>query len=172
MQSLSEQVFSSCCHDQGAVLDTAGGMSRAAGVCGAPETDIMVVDQSEGDTDVEELQAVIERAVRTRTLNPRWLDGMLTHDYHGAKIVKDRVEYLLGLAATTSSVESWVFDKTAERLMFDEDMRSRLERNNPYATQRMAEVLLESNQRGYWQATDGQLEKLRNLMLEMEGGLE
>jgi len=149
-----------------------GGMFRAAGVCGAPETDIMVVDQSEGDTDVEELQAVIERAVRTRTLNPRWLDGMLTHDYHGAKIVKDRVEYLLGLAATTSSVESWVFDKTAERLMFDEDMRARLERNNPYATQRMAEVLLESNQRGYWQATDGQLEKLRNCMLEMEGGLE
>ncbi len=145
---------------------------RAADVCGSSSADIMVIDQAEGDSDVEELQTVIERAVRTRTLNPDWLDGMLAHDYHGAKIIKDRVEYLLGLAATTGSVESWVFDHTAERLIFDEDMRSRLERNNLFATQRMAEVLLESNRRGYWQATDGQLEKLRDLMLEMEGGLE
>jgi cobaltochelatase CobN len=149
-----------------------GGMSRATATCGAPDSDIMVVDQSEGDTDVEELQTVLERAARTRTLNPRWLDGMLTHEFHGAKIVKDRVEYLLGLAATTNAVESWVFDHTADRLVFDEDMRARLERNNPFATQRMAEVLLESNRRGYWQASDGQLEKLRDLMLEMEGGLE
>ena len=149
-----------------------GGMASAATVSGAQQTDIMIVDQAEGDSEVEELQAVIERAVRTRTLNPQWLDGMLAHDYHGTKIVKDRVEYLLGLAATTNSVESWVFDQTAERLMFDEDMRTRLERNNPFATQRMAEVLLESNRRGYWQATDGQLEKLRDIMLEMEGGLE
>ena len=149
-----------------------GGMSRAAEACGADNSDIMVVDQSEGDTDIEELQTVIERATRTRTLNPRWLDGMLEHEFHGAKIVKDRVEYLLGLAATTKAVESWVFDQTAERLVFDEEMRARLERNNPFATQRMAEVLLESNHRGYWQATDDQLEKLRDLMLAMEGGLE
>jgi cobaltochelatase CobN len=97
---------------------------------------------------------------------------MLAHDFHGAKIVKDRVEYLLGLAATTHAVESWVFDQTAERLIFDETMRARLQSNNPYATRRMAEVLLESNRRGYWQASDGQLEKLRDLMLAMEGGLE
>ena len=110
--------------------------------------------------------------MRTRTLNPRWLEGMLAHDFHGAKNIKDRVEYLLGLAATTHAVESWVFDQTAERLIFDDTMRSRLERNNPYATQRMAEVLLESSRRGYWQASDAQLEKLHDLMLEMEGGLE
>jgi cobaltochelatase CobN len=149
-----------------------GGMTRAAEVCGASSTDIMVVDQAEGDSEVENLQPVIERATRTRTLNPDWLDGMLSHDYHGAKIVKDRVEYLLGLAATTNSVQSWVFDQTADRLIFDEDMRARLERNNPFATQRMAEVLLESNHRGYWQATAEQLEKLRDLMLAMEGDLE
>ncbi len=149
-----------------------GGMARAAGACGAEGADIMVVDQAGGDTDVEELASVVERATRTRTLNPRWLDGMLAHDFHGAKIVKDRVEYLLGLAATTHAVEPWVFDRAAERLIFDEQMRLRLERNNPYAAQRTAEVLLESNRRGYWQASDEQLEKLRGIMLAMEGGLE
>lgn len=149
-----------------------GGMARAAAACGAEGADIMVVDQAGDDTGVEELALVVERAARTRTLNPRWLDGMLAHDFHGGKIVKDRVEYLLGLAATTHAVESWVFDKAAERLIFDDTMRARLKRNNPYATQRMAEVLLESNRRGYWQASDGQLEKLRDIMLEMEDGLE
>jgi cobaltochelatase CobN len=149
-----------------------GGMARAAAACGAESADIMVVDQAGDDTDVEELASVVERAARTRTLNPRWLEGMLAHDFHGGKIVKDRVEYLLGLAATTHAVESWVFDKAAERLIFDDSMRARLERNNPYATQRMAEVLLESNRRGYWQASDEQIKKLRDLMLALEGGLE
>jgi cobaltochelatase CobN len=149
-----------------------GGMARAAAHCGAEGADIVVVDQAGDETEVEELGPVIERAARTRTLNPRWLDGMLAHDFHGGKIVKDRVEYLLGLAATTHAVDSWVFDKAAERLIFDDTMRTRLERNNPFATQRMAEVLLESNRRGYWQATDAQIEKLRDIMLEMEGGLE
>jgi cobaltochelatase CobN len=149
-----------------------GGMARAAATCGAEGADIMVIDQAGDDTGVEELASVVERAARTRTLNPRWLEGMLAHDFHGGKIVKDRVEYLLGLAATTHAVESWVFDKAAERLIFDENMRARLERNNPYATQRMAEVLLESNRRGYWQASDAQLEKLRDIMIDMEGGLE
>lgn len=149
-----------------------GGMARAAATCGAESADIVVVDQAGDDTDVEELASVVERAARTRTLNPRWLEGMLAHDFHGGKIVKDRVEYLLGLAATTHAVESWVFDKAAERLIFDDTMLSRLERNNPYATQRMAAVLLESNRRGYWQATGEQLEKLRDIMLALEGGLE
>jgi len=149
-----------------------GGMARAAQVCGAADSDIMVVDQTEDETAVEELRCVVERATRTRTMNPRWIEGMLAHEHHGGKIVKDRVEYLLGLAATTGAVDSWLFDSAAERLLFDEDMRARLERNNPYATQRMAEVLLESTRRGYWQATDKQMDKLRELMLGMEGALE
>ena len=63
-----------------------GGMAKAAHVSGASGADIMVVDQVEGDTDVEELQTVVERAVRTRTLNPRWLDGMLAHDFTARKL--------------------------------------------------------------------------------------
>ena len=43
---------------------------------------------------------------------------------------------------------------------------------NPWALQRIAEVLLEANQRGLWKAKAETKQKLAELMLEMEGELE
>ena len=110
----------------------------------------MVIDSTEEDVVVEGLKIAIERATRTRTLNPLWIEGMLKHDFHGAKKIKDRVEYLLAFAATTGKVENWIFDEVADRLIFDEEMRRRLQENNPYATMRIAELLVEAERRGYW----------------------
>ena len=43
---------------------------------------------------------------------------------------------------------------------------------NPWALQRMAEVLLEAEQRGLWQAKAETKEELERLYLSMEGELE
>ena len=115
---------------------------------------------------------VIERATRTRTLNPRWLEGMLKHDFHGAKKIKDRVEYLLGLTATTGKVENWIFDEVADRLIFDDKMRKKLQINNPYAAIKISELLIESERRGYWKVEEEKLKKLRNITLDMEWDVE
>jgi len=40
----------------------------------------------------------------TDLLNPQWIDAMLSHDFHGGKNIADRVEYLIGLDATTQSM--------------------------------------------------------------------
>ena len=129
-------------------------------------------NEKEEDVVVEDLKTVIERATRTRTLNPQWLEGMLKHDFHGAKKIKDRVEYLLGFAATTGKVENWIFDEVADRLIFDEEMRKRLQSNNPYATMRIAELLMEAERRGYWKTEKEKLEKLQDIILGMEGTVE
>ncbi len=97
---------------------------------------------------------------------------MLEHDVHGAQQIGDRVEYLIGFAATTHAVQSWVFSAVAERFVFDEAMRSRLKENNLYAGEEIVRRLAEAHGRGYWQATPEELERLRRISLELEGDIE
>jgi cobaltochelatase CobN len=69
-------------------------------------------------------------------------------------------------------VENWIWSSVAERFIFDEEMRKRLMENNRYAALGLVERLLEAEQRGYWDATDEELEQLRDAYLEMEGNIE
>ncbi|MHA1685543.1 MAG: cobaltochelatase subunit CobN [Candidatus Heimdallarchaeaceae archaeon] len=149
-----------------------GGLSRSIESKKGEKAETMVIDTTEEDVAVEDLKIVIERATRTRTLNPKWLEGMLKHDFHGAKKIKDRVEYLLAFAATTKKVENWIFEEVADRLIFDEEMRKKLQANNPYATMKIAELLIESEKRGYWKTEERKLKELRDLILNMESEIE
>ncbi|WP_432703934.1 cobaltochelatase subunit CobN [Methanothermobacter thermautotrophicus] len=99
------------------------------------------------------------------------MDGMLAHDHHGAKNIKDRVEHLLGFSATTGAVDNWVYDDVAETLILDDEMR-RISENNPYAAVRMGEILLETAERGYWDAPDETLNRIREVLLGLEYELE
>lgn len=149
-----------------------GGLSQAAAAHRGEKVPVAVIDQTEAEPEVEELSTALERGTRSRTLNPQWLEGMLAHDFHGAKKIKDRVEYLLGFAATTGSVADWVFDSVADTLMLDPDMLKQLRDNNPYATSRIGEILIESNSRGYWQAAPERLQQVRDIVMDLESGLE
>ena len=149
-----------------------GGLSRTVQDKKGEKADVLVIDSTEEDVAVEDLKIVIERATRTRLLNPRWIQGLLKHDFHGAKKIKDRVEYLLGFAATTGKVENWVFDEVADRLVFDEEMGKKLQLNNPYATIKISELLIESERRGYWKVEKEKLRRLRDIILNMEGEVE
>ena len=140
-----------------------GGLSRTVQDKKGEKADVLVIDSTEEDVDVEDLKIAIERATRTRLLNPRWIQGLLKHDFHGAKKIKDRVEYLLGFAATTEKVENWVFD---------EEMGKKLQLNNPYATIKISELLIESERRGYWKVEKEKLRRLRDIILNMEGEVE
>jgi cobaltochelatase CobN len=149
-----------------------GGLSKVAASHRGEKVPVAVVDQTQAEPEVEELSRALERGTRSRTLNPKWIEGMLAHDFHGAKKIKDRVEYLLGFAATTGSVADWVFDAVADTLMLDPDMLERLRENNPYAASRIGELLIESNSRGYWQAGDERLQQVRDIVMDLESGLE
>ena len=97
---------------------------------------------------------------------------MVKHDFHGAQQVKTRVENLIGLAATTGKVESWVFDNVADRLIFDQEMRRRLEENSRFAIVEIGELLIESEKRGYWKADESKSKQLRKIILTMKDQLE
>jgi cobaltochelatase CobN len=149
-----------------------GGLARSVKEKRGEYPEQWVVDTTEENLEIEDVEKVIDWATRARTLNPKWIDGMLSHDFHGAQKVAQRVEYLLGLQATTGMVKEWLFDQAAQTLLFDEEMRRRLVENNKYATLDLAERMLEAHNRGYWQATPEELEKLKTMILDMETWLE
>ncbi|MEM4525339.1 MAG: cobaltochelatase subunit CobN [Methanothermobacter sp.] len=149
-----------------------GGLSSSVKALKGEEASIKVIDSTEEEIYVEDLEKTIERAARTRILNPKWLNGMLKHDFHGAKHIKDRIENLLGFSATTQKVENWVYENVADRLILDPQMRKRLLENNPFATIEIGEILLETERRGYWKTSKEKIQKIKEIILSIEYELE
>ncbi|WP_297184559.1 cobaltochelatase subunit CobN [Thermococcus sp.] len=149
-----------------------GGLSKSVEVLKGEKPEMLIADTTREVVKVESIKEAIERGTITRILNPKWINEMLKHEFHGAQKIADRVEYLLGLAATTNAVKNWIWDKVAERFMFDEEIFERLKESNPYATKEILERLLEANRRGYWKADEEILEELEDKYLELDGMLE
>ncbi|MEU4893985.1 cobaltochelatase subunit CobN [Streptomyces sp. NPDC044780] len=113
------------------------------------------------------------RVFRARVVNPRWIEAMRRHGYKGAFELAATVDYLFGYDATTGVVADWMYDKLAQTYLLDPENRSFLEQANPWALHGMAERLLEAESRGLWAEPDPEvLERVRELYLETEGGLE
>ncbi|MFZ2472227.1 MAG: magnesium chelatase subunit H [Methanothrix sp.] len=149
-----------------------GGLSNAIKSAGGDLPQMLITDTTGEAICTEDLQDSVNRGIRTRLLNPKWIDAMLEHDYHGGQQIAKRVENALGLAATTHSIADWVWSAIAERYIFDEPVRERLEKNNKFACGQVMERLLEAERRGYWNATGDELERLKEAYLDLEGEIE
>jgi cobaltochelatase CobN len=149
-----------------------GGLSNAVRTAKGERPEMLISDTTGEAIRTEDVRDAVTRGVRTRLLNPKWIDGMLKHDFHGAQQLAERLENVLGLAATTHSVDNWIWSSIADRYIFDEEIRERLLENNRFAAVEIAERLFEAEKRGYWDATEEEMEKLRDAYLQMEGDIE
>ncbi|RKN84426.1 cobaltochelatase subunit CobN [Paenibacillus ginsengarvi] len=149
-----------------------GGLSKAVEMAKGSRADIHITDSAGERVKTELAEHVIARGVRTRLMNPKWIDALLAHPYHGAQHIAKRFDNILGLAATTGKVEDWVFDRLHDVYVADELRSRQMELNNKWAYHAMIESLLESEQRGYWRPDEDTLEKLRSKYAETEGHLE
>ncbi|MBV8083973.1 MAG: cobaltochelatase subunit CobN, partial [Chloroflexi bacterium] len=109
---------------------------------------------------------------RTKTLNPRWYEGMLAHGYEGVREIESHVTNTYGWSVTCRAVPDWVYDRIADTYALDGDMRQRLQELNPHAAAGLLSRLLEAADRGYWAATEETREALRRAFLEAEGSVE
>ena len=163
-------------------FDTLGGISRAiqrakAGTEGAATkvAPVYIGDQtrdSDGGGTVRTLTEQVALETRTRMLNPKWYEGMLEHGYEGVRQIEVHLTNTLGWSATTGQVQPWVYQQLTETFMLDPTMRERLAELNPTASARMANRLLEAQQRKYWSPDAGVLEALRRAGDELEDRLE
>ncbi len=118
---------------------------------------------------VRSLAEEAARVVRTRVINPKWIQAMTRHGYKGAFELAATVDYLFGYDATAGIVEDWMYEKVTDAYVADPEIRKFLEKANPWALRSMAERLLEAVDRGLWAASPGALDTLRAALLEAEG---
>jgi magnesium chelatase subunit H len=149
-----------------------GGMTRAVKQQRGAGVPVYIGDQTRGDGLVRTLEEQVSLETRTRILNPKWYEGLLVAGHEGVRQVEQHVTNALGLSATTGQVPGWVYQRIGETFVLDPAMRERLARLNPQATTRMAQRLLEANDRGYWQPDDATLDALRDASDALEDRLE
>ena len=112
------------------------------------------------------------RVMRSRILNPKWLEGLKRHGFKGAQEISAALDSLFGWDATAEAAEDWMYQSFAERFLFDEETRSWMERVNRWAVHSAAERLLEAHQRGMWATDEETLKKLRGIYMQAEGSIE
>lgn len=150
----------------------AGGLQRAASLSGSSKVESLILDTTGDKVYADTFAESAARGVRTRILNPKWIDGQLSHPFHGGQQIADRMENLLGLAATADCIPSDTFSRVEETYVSDPDMRRRMQENNRYAYLSSLERLMEADRRGYWDASPEQRDELREVYLETEGEIE
>lgn len=150
-----------------------GGLAKSVEIArGGTRAKQYITDTTGDKVRTETADKAIARGIRTRVLNPKWIDGMLEHPYHGGAEIAARFENVMGLAATTGDVEPWIYDELDAKYVADPDMRARMAENNPHAYMNILEQLMEYHSRGYWNATDEQLDRIRQVYLDLENSLE
>lgn len=153
-------------------VDTLGGVTRAVRRAKGEEIGVYIGDQTQGRPKIRTLGDQLALETRTRTLNPRWYEAMLHHGYEGVRQIEAQVTTTLGWSATTGEVAPWVYQKISETFVLDETMRARLAALNPKAAVRMANRLVEANERQYWKPDAATLAALKNAANDLEDQLE
>jgi len=154
-------------------FDTLGGIARAVKRArGGQETPVYIGDQTRGAGTVRTLKDQIALETRSRSLNPKYFEGLLRHGAEGVRQIEAQVTNTLGWSATTGHVEPWVYQRLSETFVLDEAMRKRLAGLNPEASSRMAQRLLEASDRNYWQPDADTLAALQRAADELEDRLE
>ena len=119
------------------------------------------------------LSREIDKVVRSRLLNPRWIEGMRSHGYKGAFEMAASLDYLFAYDASTGLVPDWCYSSVQDSWLDEQANADFLKRHNPWALRDMAERLLEAANRGLWDCSDqARLERLRDIVLNAEGCIE
>jgi cobaltochelatase CobN len=150
-----------------------GGLIAAAATVRDSQPLSMVGDSSDARRVVT--RSVAEETafvLRSRILNPAWIEGLQRHGYKGAGDLSKVLDILFGWDATAEVMDDWMYARVADRYALDPDMRDWLTTVNPYALANILDKLLEAIRRGMWQASDTMRAQLEAAYLATEGDIE
>jgi len=146
-----------------------GGMLAAAETLGGKATASYHGDHSQPDVPrIRTLKEELNRVVRARAVNPKWIDGAKRHGYKGAFELAATVDNLFAFDATTHLIDDHQYALLAEAYVLDADTRGFMQQHNPHALRDITERLLEAQQRGLWGEPGDYREALEELLMDME----
>jgi magnesium chelatase subunit H len=131
-----------------------------------------IADTTTANAQVRTLSETVRLDARTKLLNPKWYEGMLSHGYEGVRELSKRLVNTMGWSATAGAVDNWIYEDTNTTFIQDKEMQQRLMNLNPHSFRKIVSTLLEVNGRGYWETSEENLDKLRELYQEVEDRIE
>ena len=127
-----------------------GGFAAAASSLGNT-AELIVLDVTDANRPrARTLDAALARIVRSRAVNPRFIEGQMRHGARGAAELAETVDRLVDFAETTGKVASALFDLVHDAYLGDERVRDFLMRENPQAARAIAERLDAARRKGLW----------------------
>ena len=128
-----------------------GGMTAAVEQASGVRPRVYHNDHSRPEHPViRSLEEEVSRVMRSRVVNPKWIDGVKRHGYKGAFEIAATVDYMFAFAATTGAVRPHHFDLAYDAFLADDATRNFIRDNNPAALREIAERFREAQQRGLW----------------------
>lgn len=131
-----------------------------------------IADTTTANAQVRTLSETVRLDARTKLLNPKWYEGMLSHGYEGVRELSKRLVNTMGWSATADAVDNWVYEDVNTTFIDDPQMCKRLMDMNPNSFRKIVGTLLEVNGRGYWETSEENLDRLRELYQEVEDKIE
>lgn len=131
-----------------------------------------IADSTTANAQVRTLSETVRLDSRTKLLNPKWYEGMLAHGYEGVREISKRLVNTSGWSATAGAVDNWVYEDVNSTFIEDAEMQKRLMNLNPHSFRKIVSTLLEVNGRGYWETSESNLDRLRQLYQEVEDRIE
>jgi cobaltochelatase CobN len=126
-------------------------------------------DHSQPDLPkIRTLKEELNRVIRSRAANPKWIEGVKRHGYKGAFEMAATVDFLFAFDATTHLIDDHQYALLADAYLLDPSTREFIEQHNPDALRDMTERMLEAQQRGLWQEPGDYRQALENLLLDIE----
>jgi magnesium chelatase subunit H len=149
-----------------------GGLKLAAEKQSGKKVIANFVESFSRDTTPRKLEEVLRLEYRTKLLNPKWADAMANQGAGGAYEISQRMTALIGWGGTVNFTDNWVYDQAAQTYLFDTEMAQKLREANPEAFRNIIGRTLEAHGRGFWDADEEKLQKLRELYELTEDELE
>jgi magnesium chelatase subunit H len=131
-----------------------------------------IADTTTANAQVRTLGETVRLDARTKLLNPKWYEGMLSSGYEGVREIQKRLTNTMGWSATSGTVDNWVYDEANSTFIEDPEMQQRLMDANPNSFRKLVASFLEANGRGYWDTSEENLERLRQLYTDVEDKIE
>ncbi|MDD1012690.1 cobaltochelatase subunit CobN [Pseudomonas rubra] len=146
-----------------------GGMLAAVESLGGNSVASYHGDHSQPDRPrIRTLKEELNRVIRARALNPKWIDGAKRHGYKGAFELAATVDNLFAFDATTHLIDDHHYQSLADAYVLDGPTREFIRQHNPDALRDITERLLEAQQRGLWQEPGDYREALEEQLLDGE----
>lgn len=148
-----------------------GGLSMAIKRVSGKTPEMYINNLRESNSSkLETLSQFLNRDLRTRYLNPKWIEGMMEHGHDGTRYMDTFVETLWMWDVTNPDLiteDTWndVYDVYVKD-KYNLGLKEYFNTNNPYAKQSILARMVENIRKGYWNPSQDVKTELSNEYIE------